>query len=343
MPFAADTWGGLGFDNSSLNWFGSECGRTGSILELTLEPATPLANLTQQMFDAVAQEIYSVNTVYGVPVFLRYGHEMNGDWMIYGLQPTEYIASFRKMAAAVRAKTNMTGTSLSMVWAPNIGITYPFTGGEYAMPAAGTADFELLDTNKDGVVDNNDDPYSPYYPGDDVVDWVGLSLYNYPDPGCYDCAVVPTYFSDCLTGKGPGVEAVAVVTPAYTAVHDFYAMFCNDTVHAKPMMLPETGSPFIPAYANRTGAQTEAVIKSGWWTQLLSADTLSTFPRFRLALNFEEAKVQSPLGDDVLEDWKVANTTEQIDMFTGLLKQAGDLVAWSGNLTYACDGSVKLA
>lgn len=30
-----------------------------------------------------------------------------------------------------------------------------------------------------GVIDNADDPYLPYYPGDQYVDWVGLSLYNY--------------------------------------------------------------------------------------------------------------------------------------------------------------------
>ena len=33
-----------------------------------------------------------------------------------------------------------------------------------------------MDTNGDGVVDNLDDPYLPYYPGDAYVDWVGMSV-----------------------------------------------------------------------------------------------------------------------------------------------------------------------
>ena len=38
------------------------------------------------------------------------------------------------------------------------------------------ADQTLLDTNNNGVLDAGDDAFSPYYPGDDVVDWIGLSI-----------------------------------------------------------------------------------------------------------------------------------------------------------------------
>lgn len=36
------------------------------------------------------------------------------------------------------------------------------------MPPVGSPDFKALDTNNDGVIDFSDDPYLPYYPGDDV-------------------------------------------------------------------------------------------------------------------------------------------------------------------------------
>ena len=52
-----------------------------------------------------------------------------------------------------------------------------------------------MDTNKNGVVDTGDgklaevlffskpyfiaDPYGPYYPGDEWVDWVGMSIYHF--------------------------------------------------------------------------------------------------------------------------------------------------------------------
>lgn len=36
---------------------------------------------------------------------------------------------------------------------------------------------QALDTQADGVFDTGDSPFSPYYPGDEFVDWVGLSVY----------------------------------------------------------------------------------------------------------------------------------------------------------------------
>ena len=57
-------------------------------------------------------------------------------------------------------------------------------GSAVALPSAdaavpGTPDFKALDTNGDGVLTMADDPYGPYYPGDDAVDWVGMSLYHW--------------------------------------------------------------------------------------------------------------------------------------------------------------------
>ena len=54
------------------------------------------------------------------------------------------------------------------------------------------ADLALMDTNQDGVVNNADDAYSPYYPGDAFVDWVGSSIYTYgtSHPVCFNLFVV---------------------------------------------------------------------------------------------------------------------------------------------------------
>ena len=43
----------------------------------------------------------------------------------------------------------------------------------------GTADFQAMDTNGDGQLTMADNMYSPYYPGDEYVDWVGMSIYNF--------------------------------------------------------------------------------------------------------------------------------------------------------------------
>lgn len=36
-----------------------------------------------------------------------------------------------------------------------------------------------MDTNSDGKVDMWDDMYTPFYPGDDWVDWVGMSIFHF--------------------------------------------------------------------------------------------------------------------------------------------------------------------
>ena len=50
-------------------------------------------------------------------------------------------------------------------------------GGNYSV-VNGTAEWHALDTNGDGWVDMSDDPYGPFWPGADYVDWVGLDIYH---------------------------------------------------------------------------------------------------------------------------------------------------------------------
>ncbi|KAJ3086703.1 hypothetical protein HK100_008619, partial [Physocladia obscura] len=304
----------LGFDNSSLNWFGSLAGKAGALLEVTMQPLGGLSVLTATHYANLATGLLQVNEKYGVPVYLRYGHEMNGNWCPYCYEPTEYVASFRAMAQAVRAVTNMT----AMVWAPNVGIHYPFgsTDSTVAVPAAGTADFTAMDTNGNGAVDPDDDPYTPYYPGDDVVDWTGLSLYYYPLSGCYNCPVPATYFNDYLTGKGP---VIGFNDSAFSAVHNFYGMFSNDGTHNKPMMLPETAAPYfygMPVYANST---TEIAIKQGWWSQLLGSTTKTNFPKFRAAIAFEQESYTTPFDVTYLTEYSITNSSSVLAMFINLI------------------------
>ena len=76
----------------------------------------------------------------GTPVFLRFGGEMNGNWTPWGHDPAAYRRAFRLVHAVV----NRWASNVALVWAPGAVPTYN------------------LDL---------------YYPGDDVVDWVGISLY----------------------------------------------------------------------------------------------------------------------------------------------------------------------
>ncbi|TBL70383.1 stalk domain-containing protein [Paenibacillus thalictri] len=79
----------------------------------------------------------------GIPIFLRYASEMNGNWVVWHGDPDKYIEKFR-LVHDVMAKE---APNVAMVWSPN------------DVPA------HSMD---------------PYYPGDDYVDWVGVSLYTEP-------------------------------------------------------------------------------------------------------------------------------------------------------------------
>ena len=66
-----------------------------------------------------------------------------------------------------------------MLWAPNNGGGYPYYGNKHTCRKYWCSDFDVLDTNQDGELDMFDDMYEPYYPGDDVVDWVGMTIYHW--------------------------------------------------------------------------------------------------------------------------------------------------------------------
>ncbi|MFP3802582.1 glycosyl hydrolase, partial [Paraburkholderia sp. SIMBA_027] len=63
----------------------------------------------------------------GVPVIVRFAHEMNGSWYAWSQQPQKYVAAFQTLAKAVH--TLAPGSA--MMWAPNYGGGYPFAGGKY--------------------------------------------------------------------------------------------------------------------------------------------------------------------------------------------------------------------
>lgn len=77
---------------------------------------------------------------YGQPVYLRFGNEMNGSWVKWYGDPELYKQKFRLVARIMREEA----PNVAMVWAPN------YVGADYM----------------------------PYYPGDEWVDWVGVSAYH---------------------------------------------------------------------------------------------------------------------------------------------------------------------
>lgn len=258
-----------------------------SSLLITLEPREGLAAVTADVIADTAELLDSISAT-GVPVIVRYAHEMNGSWYAWGQQPEAYVASFR----AVAAEFDERAPGVAMMWAPNYGGGYPFAGGEFET-TAGEPGFELLDTNGDGVVTMADDPYAPYYPGDDVVDWVGMSLYHWGSayPWGENEIAEPNKFVEQLRGDYNGLGGDDSTLP------DFYGMYVEGA--GKPLGIPETAA-FVTADADPVLA---LEIKRSWWSQVFAPDLAAQLPGLAMINWFEWNKYEVEVDGDV--DWTI--------------------------------------
>ena len=126
--------------------------------QITWEPWDPRAGVQQSRYhlaglarDSAYVDAFARGAARsGVPLTLRFGHEMNGDWYpwavgVNGNTPADFVAAFRGLR---KRFDEMGATNVRWVWCPNVMI------GDQV---------ELL---------------RRCYPGDDVVDVVGLDGYD---------------------------------------------------------------------------------------------------------------------------------------------------------------------
>ncbi|MET1064385.1 MAG: glycosyl hydrolase [Arthrobacter sp.] len=274
---------------------------SGQIMLLTLEPDGGLASVTPQAAAGLATDLSKFNAD-GVPVIVRFAHEMNGAWYPWSQQPELYIKSFRTIADAIHTRAPGSAT----MWAPNYGGGYPFAGGKYeAKP--GSPEFTLLDTDADGALTVNDDPYAPYYPGDDAVDWVGMSLYHWGSQYPWGDNELPEQgkFANQLTGNYVGANGNDSPLP------DFYQIYGE--THNKPVAIPETAALFAPG----AGGDGELAIKQAWWSQLFDPATAPRFPQLKMINWFEWDKNEAEVNGRV--DWTVTNTPAVREAFTSAM------------------------
>ena len=146
---------------------------TDSFLYLTIYPWDGYDKISDSALNDLANVIKRVADK-GRKTLLRFASEMNGSWFKYGQQPTKFIESWRKVYEKVKSVAGK--DNVAMIWAPNSGNGYPFVGGPHSINVNSSEYDSTLDTNGDGKFDHDDDPYTPYYPGDEYVDWVGQSV-----------------------------------------------------------------------------------------------------------------------------------------------------------------------
>ena len=234
----------------------------GAVLALSLLPTTSLDELTAA--DAAAAEalLDEIHEQYGTQQLVRFAPEMNGTWISWGQQPTAYVDAFGLFADTVHGGDS----EALMVWAPSYGSGYPFGLAEGRLDSISATDQALLDTDGDGEITESDDPYGPYYPGDDDVDWVGLTMFYFGKGEATASAGVDVPLTTNEIAVGTEVEQRFDESWGYVVPRDdsFYDRFAVG--HDRPMLL-DTGA----LYADRLGGATEIDVKRGWWRQVLAA------------------------------------------------------------------------
>ncbi|KNE58922.1 hypothetical protein AMAG_04456 [Allomyces macrogynus ATCC 38327] len=246
----------------------------GAFLLLTIEPmdAKGLDMITDDVLAKIAGLAKKVNDK-GVPLMLRFAHEMNGSWNPWGQHPEKYRETWKRLAKAVRAKAPMT----SLVWSPNGPQGYPWSSETYAAKP-GSADYAAMDTNGDGVVDANDDPYSPYFPGTDYVDWIGGSIFHF-DTYPFGKNEMPKANSALDMVMGGNVSTWSI------------AKFAKD--RNLPFGAFETGIIYYPKpVSGETGTDVNRNLKRAWLAQLLDPN-LRKQSGLALAIWFEIAKTEA--------------------------------------------------
>jgi hypothetical protein len=114
------------------------------------QPAYALQNIINGNFDAYITRWAQDSKAWGHPYFLRFAHEMNGNWnpwseQVNGNKPGQFVLAWRHVHDIF---TRLGVSNVTWVWSPNI---------DYSTST----------------------PLQELYPGDGYVDWAGMSGYNW--------------------------------------------------------------------------------------------------------------------------------------------------------------------
>jgi glycosyl hydrolase family 26 len=123
-------------------------GATGQTPMVTWEPYDQsLSQIASGAYDSYLHESAAIAKSWGKNLMIRFAHEMNGTWYPWSGSATAstYVSAWRHIVSLFRADGV---TNVQWVWSPNVQ-----EGSKYAI--------------------------SPYFPGDEWIDYVGLDGYNW--------------------------------------------------------------------------------------------------------------------------------------------------------------------
>ncbi|KAJ3081608.1 hypothetical protein HK102_002236 [Quaeritorhiza haematococci] len=285
-------------------------GSRGAILSLTVMPDRSL-DLSATDRKRIAEKCISINRS-GVPILLRFGHEMNAPWHSYGHKPSQYRAAYRDLYETIRSEANAANISnmIYFVWAPFHADGYPFLPERERRNI--TALNREMDTNGDGVLDQRDDPFSPFYPGDDVVDYVGISAYAIGDittNNTFNTNVIPpkTILDTMLSGSRSSSSNIS---------SNFYTEYAQRK--NKPFIIAQTGMPYYEVMqdtqGNRAGGggASNLEVKRAWIQQVFNRETLARHPLLKAITWFEYRDYKH----DQWRDYRVATQRDVVQVLS---------------------------
>lgn len=269
---------------------------------LTVRPDVPLTDVDDPLASAFAAQVADAAQGYNGTVFLRFAPQMNAAWVRWGQQPEAYREAFRVLGTAMDDEL---GNDPVMVWSPTAAEDYPFRDPSAASPSGGP--LGPLDTDGNGQWNFDDDAYAPYYPGDDVVDWVGLSAYHDKTDGVLEPNTVPQ----------PGeFEVLLSPPPGGPAAEDFYGLYA--TARDKPLMV-ETAAFYSSSV---TGGPSESDIKRPWWDQVMTAPA-NGYDRIKAVVWNETAEPRQE--GTIAVDWRSTHTPDLAAAFAQRVKDTGQV------------------
>ncbi len=204
---------------------------------------------------------------FGPTVFILFAHEMNTPWPPWGQKPEDYRAAFARVSERLKS----VAPQVQMCWIP---------GQAWGYPWGGTGQGE---------------GYDEYYPGDDHVDWVGMTVYdrdwnenNLSEPDLFNSAL------DHL---------------------DFYTRYAKDK--NKPMMIAETAlfdanwDPTASGQRTPLSAEQLANEKNQWISQVYDLNNLiANFRNLNMLVYFhvmkkEEFSSATHNFGNITVDWRI--------------------------------------
>lgn len=306
----------------------TESAAQGAVPVLSLEPSVPLDDLDEDDATALADELAELHEKLGSRYLLRFAPEMNGTWYSWGQQPGAYVEAFRELADVVHDEV----PSAAMVWSPVYGAGYPYGAAYGDVDPDREADVSALDTNGDQRLDSGDDPYGPFWPGPDAVDWVGLTLYHFgPDRGRVDNELDDPgqggETGDVESSTGFRIDRVpgdGAFRSRLNEVYNYAAAAATRPFHDrfaegfdKPMLV-DTAALWIPD----PEGDPELDIKRTWWKQVLRAD--GDFDRIAGILWLEERRPEAEARGRTV-DWRATRTPELAEALLRDLEDEVDL------------------